>query len=148
MGQVDAKIQKLVKNVDIFQGLKAEDVAKIFSRGMTMGVDKGAMVFHKGTVGNQMFVVLGGSVGIFDGNRQLAKLTLGDTFGEMSLLMKEPRNASAVALEHSTLLALDERLFQKLLTKRVAVQMLLNMSRTLGGRLSDANKLIRRLQEQ
>jgi CRP-like cAMP-binding protein len=97
-------------------------------------------------VGNQRFVVLGGSFGVFDGVKQLATLKTGDTFGEMSLLLSEPRSATVKALEFSQLFVLDERLFHKLLTKRVAVQMLMNMSRLLAKRIQNANRTIRELE--
>ena len=115
---------------------------------MTMYVEKDDTVFHKNTEGNKMYVVLGGSIGIFDGPVQMATLRTGDTFGEMSLLTGMPRVASAVALERCNLFTLDEPLFQKLLTKRVAVQMLLNIARMLGGRLKDANRTIRELEDR
>jgi CRP-like cAMP-binding protein len=142
----DPRFAKLVKAVDIFHGLSPEDVGKIFSHGVTMNVQKDQSVFHKGTVGNQMFVVLGGSFGVFDGTKQLATLRTGDTFGEMSLLLSEPRSASVKALELSQVFVLDERVFQKLLTKRVAVQMLINISRMLAKRLQNANRVIREME--
>jgi len=142
----DPRFVKLAETVDIFQGLSPDDVGKIFVHGMTMNVQKNQAVFEKGTVGNQMFVVLGGSFGVFDGTKQLATLKTGDTFGEMSLLLGEPRNATVRALEFGMIFVLDERVFQKLLTKRVAVQLLLNISRTLGKRLHAANKTIRSME--
>ena len=145
---VDPRFQALVDNVDLFHGLRPKDVQKIFSRGMTMYVEKGDALFHKNTEGNKMYVVLGGSIGIFDGPVQMATLGTGDTFGEMSLLTGMPRTASAVALERCNIFSLDEALFQKLLTKRVAVQMLLNLSRMLGRRLKEANRTIRVLEDR
>ena len=146
MEDIDPKYQKLADTVDIFHGLRASDVRKIYSRGMTMTVQKGDTLFHKGTVGNQMFVVLGGKMGVFDGPLQVATLHLGDTIGEMSLLRNEPRSATVRALERSQLFALTDNIFQKLLTKRVAVQMLLNISRTLAKRLEDANHALREME--
>ncbi len=142
---IDPRFQALVDNVDLFHGLRAADVQKIFARGMTMYVEKGDVIFHKNTEGNKMYVVLGGSVGIFDGPVQMATLGTGDTFGEMSLLTGMPRSASAVALERCNIFTLDESVFQKLLTKRVAVQMLLNLGRMLGRRLKDTNRTVREL---
>jgi CRP-like cAMP-binding protein len=138
-----AKYQKLVDHVDIFNGLRPADVHKIFQKGMTVRVGKGETVFYKDTQGNQMYVILGGKMGVFDGPKMLAELTVGMTFGEMSLLNGEPRSATIVALEAANLLVLSEEVFQKLLTKRVAVQILLNMSRTMGKRLVASNLKMR-----
>ncbi|MDP7638229.1 MAG: cyclic nucleotide-binding domain-containing protein [Candidatus Hydrogenedentes bacterium] len=138
-----AKYQKLVDHVDIFHGLRPADVHKIFQKGMTVRVTKGETVFYKETEGNQMYVILGGKVGVFDGPKMLAKLTVGMTFGEISLLNNEPRTATIVALEATNLLMLSEEVFQKLLTKRVAVQILLNMSRMMGKRLAASNLMVR-----
>lgn len=138
-GQVDPKFVQLAERVDIFKGLRPGDVQKIFSKGMTQSVNKGDVLFHKGTVGNLMYVVLDGKVGVFDGENQLATHSVGDTFGEMSLLTGAARSATVMALESSSLFALSEDVFQKLLTKRVAVQMLMNMSRMLAKRLNESN---------
>ncbi len=143
---VDPRFVKMVEVVDIFHGLRPADVAKIFARGLTMNVPKDEVVFHKGTVGDQMYVVLGGSLGVFDGRRQLATLRTGDTFGEMSLLLEAPRSATVTALESSKVFVLNDRVFHKLLTKRVAVQMLLNIARMLGARLQDANNRLREVE--
>ena len=138
---VDPRYQMLVDNVDLFHGLRPQDVGKIFARGLTMYIEKGDSIFHKKTEGNKMYVLLGGSIGIYDGPVLMATLTDGATFGEMSLLTGKLRSASAVALERSNIFALDESVFQKLLTKRVAVQMLLNLSRMMGRRIEDANRM-------
>lgn len=142
----DPRLEQMVKTIDIFNGLNPGDVYRIYAKGMTHMARKDQLVFHKDTVGNNMFVILGGKVGIFDGEKQIAALTVGESFGEMSLLTGEPRSATARALEDTMLFVLDERIFQKLLTKRVAVQMLMNMTRMLGKKLKNANRMIRELE--
>jgi CRP-like cAMP-binding protein len=142
----EERFRMFVRSVELFRGLDPEDVEKIFQRGMTIRVAKGETIFYKGTTGNQMYVVLGGSVAIADGRKVLAKLNVGDTFGEMALVNNEPRSASAVAMEDSQLFVLSETVFQKLLTKRVAIQILLNIVRTLSHRLRDANQSVLNLQ--
>lgn len=133
------KIDKLIERVDLFHGLTREELVKIFSKGITMRVTKGETIFHKGTVGSQMYVVLGGSVGVFDGNQQLAALHTGDMFGEMALVNREPRSATVIAMEESKLFVLSENTFQQLLTKRVAIQILMNIVNTLSKRLKSTN---------
>jgi len=130
---------ELAKRVDLFGGLTPDDIEKIFARGMTVRVLKGETVFYKGTTGSQMYVVLGGLVGVFDGDNCIAKLKTGDTVGEMALINNEPRSATVIAIEESSLFVLSETTFQRLLTKRVAIQILLNIVRTLSHRLREAN---------
>ena len=143
---LSAQIEKVLRNIDIFQGLKPEDIGTIFNHSQTMNVQKDQMLFQKGTVGNLMFIVLSGSFALHDGSRQLATFKPGDTFGEMSLLLHEPRVGTVKAIELSQVMILDERLFEKLLTKRVAVQMLLNISRMLAKRLKSADLTIREIE--
>ncbi|MFM1922121.1 MAG: hypothetical protein RLZZ303_3755 [Candidatus Hydrogenedentota bacterium] len=133
------KIDKLIERVDLFHGLSREELVKIFSKGMTMRVTQGETIFHKGTVGSQMYVVLGGKVGVFDGNKQLAELRTGDMFGEMALVNREPRSATVIAMEESKVFVLSEHTFQQLLTKRVAIQILMNIITTLSTRLKNSN---------
>jgi len=134
-----AQVRELQEKVELFHGLGADDIAKIFSRGMTMRVSQGETVFYKGTVGSQMYIVLGGLLGVVDKDKVLAKLRTGDMFGEMALVTKEPRSATVQAIEDSHLFVLSESTFQKLLTKRVAIRILLNIVRTQSRRLRDVN---------
>ncbi len=142
---MNPQLARVIRNVDIFSGFSPDDIVKIFSHCQTMNVQKDQLLFQKGTVGNQMFVVLAGSFALFDGARQLATFRTGDTFGEMSLLLNEPRVGTVKALELSQVCVLDQNLFEKLLTKRVAVQMLLNISRMIAKRLKHADETIREI---
>ena len=134
-----AKVDKLIEKVELFKGLNREEVLKIFSRGMTMRVAKGETVFHKGTVGSQMYVMLGGTVGVYDNDKLIAQLRTGDMFGEMALVNHEPRSATVAATEDAKLFVLSEHTFQKLLTKRVAIQLLMNIVHSLSTRLKNTN---------
>ena len=133
-------IDQYIKHVSLFGGLTREEVAKIFAKGMTMHVTAGEHIFLQGTVGNQMYVVLGGKLGVFDGKKCIAELRTGDMFGEMALVNKEPRSATVTAVNDSRLFVLSETTFERLMTKRAAIRILLNIVRTLSHRLKDANK--------
>lgn len=130
---------ELAKRVPLFRGISPDDVEKIIAKGMTMDVKKGDAIFYQGTVGNQMYIVLGGSVGLFDGKKHLATLRPGDMFGEMALINSEPRSATATAAEDARLFVLSETTFQKLMTKKAAIRILLNIIGTMSKRLRDMN---------
>ena len=136
---VSDKYGELAKRVPLFNGLEAEDVAKIFSKGMTMEVEKGNMLFYQGTTGNQMYVVLGGRIDLVDGKKHLTSMRTGDLFGEMAVILNEPRSASAVAGETSRVFVLSESVFEKLMTKRAAIRILLNIIGVMARRIRDMN---------
>lgn len=133
-------IEQVIKHVDLFHGLATDEVRKIFSKGMTMRCIKGEILFKKGTTGNQMYVVLGGKMGVFNGQKLIATLKTGDMFGEMALVNNEPRSATVVAMEDSRVFILTQTTFERLLSKRVAVTILLNIIRTLSERIKESNK--------
>ena len=129
----------LAQKVELFHGLSVDDIARIFARGMTMRYAEGETVLVKGAEGNTLYVVLNGSVGVMDGPNLLATLPVGELFGEMALLTNEPRTATVVAGEDCHLFVMNEDSIEQLLTKRIAVRILLNIVRILSHRLRDAN---------
>ncbi len=142
----DPRLRKWVERIELFRGLTTDDVYKIYTKGMTLSIAKGEAAFLKGTTGNSMFVVMSGSFGVFDGPKQIATKKVGDTFGEMSLLTGATRSASIIALSDARVFTLDEEIFKRLLTKKVAVQILLNIGRMLSKSLEDSNMTIRELE--
>ncbi len=132
----------LARRMELFRGLSPEFVAKIFAKGMTLEFEKGQTIFQKGDEGKELYVILGGRVDIVDGERKIATLSRGDMFGEMGLISNEPRSASAVALNTTSVLVLTFDVFEKILPKDVAIQLLINIVVTLSERLRQANDLI------
>lgn len=143
----ESKFLELTQRVDLFKGLNPRDAGKIFQHGLTQKVPKGDALFYKDTEGNQMYIILGGKIGIFRGQQLIAELRAGDMLGEMALVTSAPRSATALAMEDSSVFVLKETTFKKLLTKHVSVQMLLNIIGTLAKRLQDTNSQLARSEE-
>ena len=140
-----SEVRRIARQVSLFAKISEEDVAKILAKGMTMQIRKGSAVFYEKSTGNTMYVILSGKIELFEKKRHLATLGTGEMFGEMALISDEPRSATAIAGEDSTLFVLTETTFDELMTKRVAIRMLLNIIATLSKRLREAN---RRLMQQ
>lgn len=129
----------LARRMELFNGLKADDVAKIFARGDTIELEADQVIFKKGEPGTCMYIILGGGVLIYDEDREIARLARGDMFGEMALVSHEPRSASARAAESSSLLALSMDIIRDVMPRDVSVQLLINIVITLSARLRQAN---------
>ena len=130
----------LARRMELFHGLDAETIAKIFTRGMTVEYQAGEVIFKKGQEGESLYVILNGNVGITDEGRELAMLKQGDMFGEMALISQGKRSADAVAVNDVSLLALKMDIINNIMPRDVSVQLLVNIIMTLSHRLQDANR--------
>jgi CRP-like cAMP-binding protein len=104
----------------------------------------GEVVFREGEQGHTMFVLRAGHVRITKqvrgGERTYAVLGPGEFFGEMAVLSGRRRSASATAVDVVTLLELDEKRFETMITTQaeIAARILKKLAR----RLDEADALI------
>ena len=140
------KYEHLARNVDLFKGLGLDEIVKIMSYGLTKTLDPDSVIFEKGQLGTELYVILEGQVQIVDEGNPIALLGPGDMFGEMAVMGGARRSASAVTTEITNLFVLSEDRLHKLLTKRIAISMLWNVIGTLSQRLATENDKIKRLQ--
>jgi CRP-like cAMP-binding protein len=103
---------------------------------------KGHVLFHEGEDGEEMFIIQSGKVAIKkkvkDGDTTLAVLEKGDFFGEMSILERMPRSATAEIMEDGDLIVINGELFGDMIkaNPEIAVRML----RKYSIRLRETNK--------
>lgn len=98
---------------------------------------KGTMVFSENQSGADMFIIQSGEVSIskvVEGNEViLAILKKGDMFGELALLENKPRTASAIAHEDCTLMVVNRKNFDQMVSTQP--QMIARLTTTLAERL-------------
>ncbi|MCD6287956.1 MAG: cyclic nucleotide-binding domain-containing protein [Candidatus Hydrogenedentes bacterium] len=136
------KYVQLAQDMDLFHGIPPDVLVKVMSLGLTKAVEKDTLIFNKGDLGDSMYVILAGKVEVIDHNKVIASLERGDMFGEMGLLSREPRSATAIAREDTSLFILSENALNKLLTKTVAIRLLLNTIGEISSRLRKANRML------
>lgn len=107
-------------------------------------VEAGKRIFNEGDDGEHMFIIQTGMVKIskmIDGREhELAKLEKGDFFGEMALVSRIKRTASATAVNQTQLLAFDRPGFLGMIEKNAKIA--LNIIDKLCRRLQNANSQI------
>jgi CRP/FNR family transcriptional regulator, cyclic AMP receptor protein len=82
--------------------------------------DQGAVIFKENDDGNEMFILIQGVVEIrkstgMSSSKILTTLQKGDMFGEMAIIEKQPRSASAIAVQPTRVLVLNEKLYDNLI---------------------------------
>jgi len=139
---------KILKGIPLFSKLTEKELKKVAKIIKYRRVKKGKKLIHEESKGSLFYLVLSGKVKIFQtgsgGKRKtLAILEKGDFFGEMSLIDKEIRSASAEVLEDSELLIVSEREFHKIIMKDNRI--LIKITQVLVRRLREADKEIKAL---
>jgi CRP-like cAMP-binding protein len=101
-----------------FDMLRRETDIRSFKQGET--------IFKQGDPGECMSAVVTGAVEIHLGNTVVERIAPGGVFGEMALIDKQPRSATAVAAVDCSLAAIDEKRFLRLVeqTPRFALQVM------------------------
>lgn len=106
---------------------------------------KGELIFKDGEIGLGVAMIISGGVHVKTGGRLLADLKSGDFFGEIALVIDEPRTANVIASEATQLvffLRPDLEEFIEQFPKHGAIFMF-NLAKVLANRLREANANIR-----
>ena len=76
------------------------------------GFRAGAVIIREGDVGDTAYMIVSGQCRAYrtvDGEQEtLATMGVGDVFGEMALILEEPRAATVEAVDRVTVLVLDK----------------------------------------
>ena len=108
---------------------------------------KGEVIFNQGDPGDTMFIIQSGAVEISRSQNSqksvLALLEKGDFFGEMALIDKHPRAATATAISHSHLLPLTRLSLMERIRHDPGV--VIHLLKTLCERINNTNRMIREM---
>jgi CRP/FNR family cyclic AMP-dependent transcriptional regulator len=110
--------------------------------------ETGSVIFRENELGGEMYVIIQGAVEIrkstgATSSKTLIKLGKGDIFGEMALIEKKPRSASAVAVEPTKVLGINEKLYESMLGSNPDFAR--KMNKVLSERIRKSNSLIQHL---
>ena len=110
-----------LKSASLFNQTPDNVLADIAQRVEEINFDKGELIFNKGDFGDTLYIIVSGTVQVWDGSRLLNELGEGDIFGELALLDPAPRSASVKTTEPTHLLLLDAAHFRTILVERPEV---------------------------
>ena len=139
-----------LKKISWFDELSDEMLAALVQKVSRRALNKEEVLFHKGDMGDSLFVILSGAVKVVTQDTQgnevvLNKVGGGDIIGEMALLDHEPRSAGIVALEKTTTLELKREDFMEILQGHP--DLALSIIRNLSSRLRHNTSYIEKITE-
>jgi di/tricarboxylate transporter len=117
----------LLAGVDVFASLDRVDLARLAAYLEPRHFADGEVVFHQGELGDSLYIVTDGRVSVYsiasDSRTQTEFATLGpgQYFGEIALILNEPRTASVRAIGEVEVLRLERARFLELIRRNPTV---------------------------
>ena len=133
-------IDQLKRNYLFFSDFSNDELFDIFKLSVKEKYKKGVAIITEGTSGAKMYVIIRGSVVIEKGTGseklEINRLGEGACFGEMAIIDKMPRFASAVAAEKTSVIAINE-----IVLRENNPQLALKLYRSLAAMISEKLRL-------
>nr|CCA14945.1 conserved unknown protein putative [Albugo laibachii Nc14] len=111
-----------LKNVDLFKALNNDQLHLVASALRLHSFQDGEYILRQGEEGDTFYIIIQGEVcctargtGADDKEKQLMILQPGSYFGEMALMLNEPRQANCIAISEVKCYAMDRTQFTTLL---------------------------------
>ena len=126
----------MVAKVPLFSELEAGDIADIMRLLRAQTIEPGAVIARRGDPAHSMYFIAAGEVEISLPDKTV-RLSSGHFFGEVAVLRRSRRSATATALTQTNLLVLDAHDLHALMERepQVAARMRETIKQRLGGEL-------------
>jgi CRP/FNR family cyclic AMP-dependent transcriptional regulator len=108
--------------VAFFEGFTSEQLDRVAALCDEVDVESGAGLMEQGRPGQEAYVIVSGTAGVYIGGNLKAELSDGELVGEMALIDHRPRTADVRALTDMVVLAFDAERFRRLLDEMPKAQ--------------------------
>ncbi|HBL11027.1 MAG TPA: transcriptional regulator [Cyanobacteria bacterium UBA11162] len=126
-----------VRAVPIFQELRDDFLVRVASVMDELSFPTDYTIVNQGEEGRSLYIVVSGLVRVHIGDRDLARLSQGTCFGEMSLFDAEPRSASVTTTEKCECLVLTQLQLYDAIDETPGIA--INIIRLLSRRIRELN---------
>jgi CRP/FNR family transcriptional regulator, cyclic AMP receptor protein len=123
----------VLAQVPLFAGVSNRHLRRIARAATTRRFSQMTRIVKTDDAGSTFYVILDGQVSVLRKGRRIARLGVGEAFGELALLTDAPRAATVVADSDVLTLCLSRAAFTRVLKSEPAVSVAL--LRTLAERL-------------
>jgi len=128
---------EVLKGMPLFRYLSYTELVRVMNIAESKWYEAGETLITEGEPGDTMFVILSGKIRLVKNGADITQLGKGAHFGEMALVDRSPRSASAVADDTSRLLLIHRNDFYEIIKKEpsLSVKLLWSFVQVLAERL-------------
>jgi CPA1 family monovalent cation:H+ antiporter len=127
----------LISQVPMFAELDRKQLDAVANLLKPRFAVPGEMLIHEGARGDSMYFICSGEVAVHAAGQSIA-LARGDFFGEMALLLAQPRQADVTAVSYCLLLILEDKDFQALLKGSKGIRARIDAAATARKKMNEA----------
>ncbi len=140
----------ILARMTLFRALNDREILRLLQVVEVVAFKDEDVVIREGDKGEELFIVLTGSVKVRRGDTLLATLGPGDHFGEMALIRSQPRSATVTSDLDSELMVIRRPDFFEILRSehQLAVKLLWQFLTVLGDRLDETNRSLGQAREE
>lgn len=117
---VEDKLE-ILRTVPLFAGLDERSLQAVAILAREVAFKAGEVLMVEGEAGDDFFIILDGTVRIERGDRTIRSMTAGGYLGEIALVDRRPRTATATCVTDVRLLEIRSHEFDRLLDTLPAV---------------------------
>lgn len=140
----------ILARMPLFRPLNDRELLRVLQVTDVVPYQPGEIVMTEGDRGEELFIVLSGSLTVRRGESELATLSAGDHVGEMALVRSQPRSATVVSAQASELMVIRRTEFFEILRKehQLAVKLLWQFLGVLAERLAETSRELGQVREE
>jgi serine/threonine protein phosphatase PrpC/CRP-like cAMP-binding protein len=134
--------RELLARMPLFRPLNDREILRVLQVTDVVAFKNGEIVITEGEKGDELFIVLEGTVDVMRGDAKLTSLSPGEHFGEMALIRAQPRSATVKSSGQSELMVVRRSDFFEILRNehQLAVKLLWQFLGVLADRLADTSR--------
>ena len=138
------EVTKMWMDTPLFENISEHKCRELVNTMHPREYQTGEKVFNSGDIGTSVVLIRKGGIEIKAGEKLLAELQAGDFFGEVALVIDEPRTADAITCEESELIFFLRSDLEEWIQRspRDGAQFMLNIAKVLAARLRHTNILM------
>ncbi|MCW8934201.1 MAG: cyclic nucleotide-binding domain-containing protein [Gammaproteobacteria bacterium] len=139
-----SEVTRMWMSTPLFDKISKRECRELVKTMHPRHYKQGEVVFSSGDIGASIVLIRSGGIEIKAAEKLLAELTAGDFFGEVALIIDEPRTADAIACEDSELIFFLRSDLEEWVKRspKSGAQFMLNISTVLAARLRHTNILL------
>jgi serine/threonine protein phosphatase PrpC/CRP-like cAMP-binding protein len=140
----------VLARMPLFSRLGERELLRVMQSVEVRQFDNAQAIIREGEKGDELFIVLSGTVNIVRDGATLTRLGAGEHFGEMALIRAAPRSATVVSDGPSELIVIRRSDFFEILRTEheIAVKMLWQFLGVLGDRLDQTSSELRHAKQE